>query len=187
MNKLYEFVVLSNPLDDEDRFRMIIDQAIAAGAVRNFDAYKNETAGQKQKRMAKARKELKRFEKENDKRGDSSSLQALIQQRHKGNSAASIIDNIAAKYAPKTAGKKRKATEEPPEEAFAATRARMRKNRASAAKQEVVDEEDEDDEEEDDDEEYEEEAPKAKGKKKAAPRKGISARRTPSKATRARG
>ncbi|RQM07723.1 hypothetical protein DH86_00001742, partial [Scytalidium sp. 3C] len=43
MDAIYETVMLSNPLDDEERFREIIDAAIASGDVQSYKAYTHET------------------------------------------------------------------------------------------------------------------------------------------------
>ncbi|MCJ1244022.1 hypothetical protein MMC30_001219 [Trapelia coarctata] len=175
MTRIYETVLLSNPIEDEDRFRIIIDEAIAKGTVPNYAAYDLDIERQKEKRIAKAKKERANFEKIHDKYGPGNSLDALILQRHKSGATAAFLENLENKYAEKSSGKKRKADSEPSEAAFAATAARARKNRASAAKEEVEDEEDGEEDKEDDDvdDDYEEEeAPKAKGKKKAAAHKG---------------
>ncbi|KAL8945225.1 MAG: hypothetical protein Q9211_000235 [Gyalolechia sp. 1 TL-2023] len=57
MGKVYEEVMLSNPLEDEIRFRDIIDGAIQAGDVEAYHAYVNETKKSKDTRMKKARRE----------------------------------------------------------------------------------------------------------------------------------
>lgn len=175
LGKLYESVVLSNPLEDEDRFREYIDDAINTGKVQRYKAYDAETDRQKENRMKKARKELKRFETANlkptDKNADPTPLQALIQNRHRPAAAASFLENLEAKYASGSAGKKRKAAPEPPEAAFAATATRARKKRAPSVEEEAAGGKDGEDE----DEEWEEEEAerrKEKGKRKAAARKG---------------
>ncbi|KAF3174561.1 hypothetical protein EYR41_002929 [Orbilia oligospora] len=59
MDKLFENVMLSDPLADEDRFRKIIDAAIKAGEVEGYPAYVNETKKAKQARKKNAEKESK--------------------------------------------------------------------------------------------------------------------------------
>ncbi|KAK6536176.1 hypothetical protein TWF281_000422 [Arthrobotrys megalospora] len=59
MDKLFENVMLSDPLADEDRFRKIIDAAIKAGEVEGYTAYVNETKKSKQARKKNAEKESK--------------------------------------------------------------------------------------------------------------------------------
>ncbi|KAF2765845.1 DnaJ-domain-containing protein [Teratosphaeria nubilosa] len=142
MGKLYQEVMLSDPVDDEERFRGIIDAAIEEGRVEAFPAYAEETEKSKKARIASALKikqreakdakkvaeELK--EKANKKskgkaaNGDVGDLAALIQQRQKGR-AENFFDQLEAKYAGqegakgKKKGSKRAAeVEEPPEEAF---------------------------------------------------------------------
>jgi len=181
MSRIYETVLLSDPIEDEDRFRIIIEEAIANGDVPDYAEFAMLPERQKEKRIAKARKERANFEKTHKKYGQGNSLQALMLQRHKDRSGA-LLEQMEAKYGGTSSGKKRKAPSEPPEEAFAATASRARKTRASAAKEEVEDEEEEEDEEEDDGDDYEEEEkPKAKsqGKKKAAPRKGNGRKKNP--------
>lgn len=62
--KMYEEVLLSNPLEDEDRFRACIDEAIKKGEVEAYDAYVNESKRSKDARMKKARREAEDAEKE---------------------------------------------------------------------------------------------------------------------------
>lgn len=57
LDAVYEEVMLSNPLEDEDRFRSVIDEAVAAGEVEAYAKYAKETAGKRKARMRKARAE----------------------------------------------------------------------------------------------------------------------------------
>ncbi|KAL8674727.1 MAG: hypothetical protein Q9168_000885 [Polycauliona sp. 1 TL-2023] len=57
LNGVYEEVMLSNPLEDEDRFHGIIDNAIEAKEVEAYKAYVKETKSSKDARMKKARRE----------------------------------------------------------------------------------------------------------------------------------
>ncbi|KAL9094441.1 MAG: hypothetical protein Q9165_003291 [Trypethelium subeluteriae] len=54
---VYEEVMLSNPLEDEERFRAIIEEAIEQGEVRRFERYAKETTQRRKARMRKARAE----------------------------------------------------------------------------------------------------------------------------------
>ena len=148
LDKVYEDIMLSNVLDDDERFRAIIKQAIADGEVTDWPQFSNESPKKKSRRAASARKEAaeamelakelgveeKLFGngKGNGKKGkgkkkgdgDESSLMALIQQRQKDR-AGNFFANLEAKYAPTSKsgkGKKRDAHDEPPEEAFQRTR-----------------------------------------------------------------
>ncbi|KAL8899806.1 MAG: hypothetical protein Q9207_006005, partial [Kuettlingeria erythrocarpa] len=56
--------MLSNPLEDDDRFREIIDGAIEKREVQAYDAYVKESKKSKDARMKKARKEAEEAEKE---------------------------------------------------------------------------------------------------------------------------
>ncbi|CAL8580323.1 hypothetical protein XPA_006051 [Xanthoria parietina] len=64
LNGVYEEVMLSNPLEDEDRFHGIIDKAIEAGEVQGYKAYVKETRSSKDARMKKARREAEHAEHE---------------------------------------------------------------------------------------------------------------------------
>ncbi|KAL8920104.1 MAG: hypothetical protein Q9208_006457 [Pyrenodesmia sp. 3 TL-2023] len=64
MAKVYEEVMLSNPLEDEDRFREVIHEAIEKGEVQAYDSYVKESKKSKDARMRKARKEAEDAEKE---------------------------------------------------------------------------------------------------------------------------
>ncbi|KAL8982387.1 MAG: hypothetical protein Q9205_003086 [Flavoplaca limonia] len=57
LNGAYEEVMLSNPLEDEDRFHEIIDKAIEAGEVEGYKAYLKESKSSRDARMKKARRE----------------------------------------------------------------------------------------------------------------------------------
>lgn len=143
--------MLSNMLDDEDRFCEYIDQAIKDGEVEAYDKYTNETKQQKQRRRKAAEKEAEEAEeakeeltkKKQKKNGGAKkdagldSLAAMIQSRQA--SRDGFFDNLAAKYAtPEVTRKKAKAgkkgkreadfEEEPSEEAFLAARAKLEGN-----------------------------------------------------------
>ncbi|KAI9809693.1 MAG: hypothetical protein M1825_000125 [Sarcosagium campestre] len=143
LDEVFEEVMMSNPLEDEQRFRAIIDTAIDDGIVEAYEAYTNETTAKRKQRAKKAKreeqeamemaKELGVEEKlfgKGKKKGSTTSkkdndgeasLLAIIQQRQKGR-AATFLDNLEAKYgAPNKSqrGKNRNgAVDEPPEEAF---------------------------------------------------------------------
>lgn len=63
MNKVYEVIMLSSPLEDEDRFRGILDAAIAAGTVVAHKKYTQETERSRKARMERARREARQAEK----------------------------------------------------------------------------------------------------------------------------
>ncbi|KAL8392459.1 hypothetical protein RB595_002593 [Gaeumannomyces hyphopodioides] len=62
MEHVYEVVMLSDPLGDDDRFRAIIDAAIAAGTVPKYDAYAKETKASRRARAKKASREQEEAE-----------------------------------------------------------------------------------------------------------------------------
>ena len=139
MSKLYDYVMLSDMTEDEDRFRKIIDEAIETGEVEDLPKYSGESEKSRKARIAKARREKeseageaeelgeeikkKRKAKESGGAGGMGDLAALIQQRQQGR-AENFLDGLEAKYAAKEKGKKGKKgaamMDEPPEEAFAA-------------------------------------------------------------------
>lgn len=148
MDAIFEEVMLSNPLNDEDRFRKMIDEEIDEKRVEAYEAYIKENKTKRKKRIAEAKKEAKEAEqmaeelgvkdklygngKTGAKRGkkgeeDISGLAAIIQQRQKERSGNFLAD-LEAKHAPKKRGK-RVMEDEPPEEAFEATAKRMKKNK----------------------------------------------------------
>ncbi|KAL2046820.1 hypothetical protein N7G274_000838 [Stereocaulon virgatum] len=168
---IFRHIMLSNPLDDEDRFHGYIDKAIEADEVEAYHAYTQETAKKKKARHQLAAKEAKEVEEDAKKKtkgkggknsgggGGEKGLAAMIQQRQKAR-AGTFLDDLEAKYAgggkKEINGKKRK-HEEPPEELF--HRNRGKKARSAKA---VVDDDDEEEEEADnlsdfDDEDEEEE------------------------------
>ena len=136
MDKIYENVMCSNVLDDDERLRKIIDDAIAAGQVTSHQKYTKESEAKKQRRVQKARKEegeaMELAEKlgvkeklfgtdSKSKKGKKSEdgeagLAALIQQREKGRQE-NFLDNLEAKYGGGKKSRKRP-MDEPPEEAF---------------------------------------------------------------------
>ncbi|KAH7342564.1 hypothetical protein BKA65DRAFT_430447 [Rhexocercosporidium sp. MPI-PUGE-AT-0058] len=148
---IYESVMLSDPLEDEDRFRGYIDAAIQKGDVRGFKIYTEESKKDREKRMKRARleaekeageaeEEVKKIEgKKKAKKDGLGDLAALIQRRQV-NAGSSFLDNLEAKYKaqekekkPKgKKGKKRLQDEdededdEPSEQAFQAAAAKLK-------------------------------------------------------------
>jgi DnaJ family protein C protein 9 len=155
MDGIFEEVMLSNPLEDEDRFRAMIDEEIDEKRVEAYEAYIKESKTKRKKRVAEAKKEAKEAmqmaeelgvkdklfgngkggAKKGKKGGgeDTSGLAALIQQRQKERSGNFLAD-LEAKYAPKKKGK-RVMEDEPPEEAFEKTakRSKRGKNNGNSA------------------------------------------------------
>ena len=138
MNRIYETVMLSNVLEDDERIRKIIDEAIANEDIEAFPKYTNETQRSKQARIRAAQREAEEAEElaeeeglrdklrgkkaKKDSMGD---LAALIQQRQA--SRGNAFDHIAEKYGAKP-NKKRSAKEAEPnisDEQFEALQAKM--------------------------------------------------------------
>ncbi|KAI4203312.1 MAG: hypothetical protein LQ350_002009 [Teloschistes chrysophthalmus] len=136
MNRIYEAVMLSNPLDDEQRFQAIITDAISLGQVQSYDAFAKETQKSKDARMETARREAREAEDEKKinktyqsifggdgkgGRGGTNDLAAMIQGRQQERQNG-FMERMEAKYGGggKTAGgkgKKRKQEETEPDEA----------------------------------------------------------------------
>ena len=122
---IYESVMLSDPLEDEERYRGWIDEAIASGDVEAYTAYSKESKAAKTARMKAAKSEAKEAEeyarelgvhdklfgekkgKKGKKASAEDSLAALIQSRQA--SRGGFFDQLEAKYAP-SAKKATKAT-----------------------------------------------------------------------------
>jgi DnaJ family protein C protein 9 len=153
MDKIYATVMLSDVLEDDERIRKTINEAIASGDVKEFKAYQNESQKSKDARVKNAQREGKEAEeyakelgvhdklfgggKKKTKKDAEADLAALI----RGNQAKrgmDFSDSLAAKYGavPKAKGKKRAAEddEEPDEEAFQAAAARLKKPKASSGR-----------------------------------------------------
>ena len=133
MDALYEEIMCSSVLDDDKRFRDIIDKAIEDGEVEGYKVYTKETKANRKKRKVKAEREAEEAMELADelgvkdklfgngnakgakkKGGEEDALKALIQQRQQGR-AENFFDHFEAKYG---GGKKGKRSAEPPEEAF---------------------------------------------------------------------
>lgn len=161
MEALYERVILSDVLQDDDRFREIIDNAIEEEDVPSFPAYSKETKKSREARLRRARAGAKKEEKEAEeyakeigvhdklfgskttksKKGKNSSedaLAALIQKRQQERSGNDFLDRIAEKYGATSQDKKKSKKrasppDEPPEELFQAAEARYKANKANKA------------------------------------------------------
>ncbi|KAH6843018.1 DnaJ domain-containing protein [Chaetomium sp. MPI-CAGE-AT-0009] len=150
MDGVYESVMLSNVLEDDARFREVIDAAVKAKKVPRFDAYAKETKKSKQARIKAAKSEAQEADelakelgvydklrgdgKKKSKKDSEADLAALIQRNQA--SRMSALDKLAEKYGavPKAGkGKKRGAREleEPDisEEQFQAIQAGMKKKK----------------------------------------------------------
>ena len=147
MDAVYEEIMCSNVLEDDERLRRIIDEAIGDGQVTAWKQFKRETTAKKRKRIQRAKKEeveAREYAEElgvadklfdngkangKKKKDDSTGLAALIQQRQKGREDA-FFDNLEAKYKGVQQnpgrGRKRTTLDEPPEEAFQKNRKKAR-------------------------------------------------------------
>ncbi|KAF4952881.1 hypothetical protein FGADI_6376 [Fusarium gaditjirri] len=155
MDALYERVILSDVLEDDERFREIIDTAIKSKKVPSFPAYTKESKKKREGRAKQARaeateaedyaKELgvhdklfggdKKSKKKKGKGNSEDDLAALIQKRQQDRSE-SFLDHLAEKYGAKEnkgkgKGKKRPVEDEPSEEAFQAAASRLKDSKRS--------------------------------------------------------
>ena len=204
MEVVFEEVMFSSVLDDENRFRSIIDKAIAGKDVQPYDAYTKESASVREKLHAAAKREAAEAEeyakelgihdqlfgsgkaqkgrkKNSKKEDDEAGLAALIQQKQQ-NRASNFLENLEAKYTQPKRGKKRSAKEEPDEEEFQKTADRMKKRRGGRKVVETAEQAEQDDEDDEglDDEDEEEEtkpAPKKAAKEPKKKKKGTAIRK----------
>eukprot|EP00088_Acartia_fossae_P002865 TRINITY_DN11197_c0_g1_i1.p1 TRINITY_DN11197_c0_g1~~TRINITY_DN11197_c0_g1_i1.p1 ORF type:complete len:258 (+),score=78.67 TRINITY_DN11197_c0_g1_i1:31-804(+) len=108
--------VMLSTIEDEDRFRAIIDQLIKDKQVKKLKAYSGETEGAKKARKRAADKEAKEAEQATKEMGlddseDSLRNMILARQQSRGQQAESFLDGLAAKYgagSKSQSGKKKK-------------------------------------------------------------------------------
>jgi DnaJ family protein C protein 9 len=186
LDKIYESVMLSDILEDDERFRKIIDEGIEQGLLESYPIYErdnNDAAREKIKAAERKRRENwdkkhggvteateKAKAKQNSKAkkggaggtGGLADLQALIQGRQRARMGGfdSVVDRLEEKYAAKSRSKKRATPmdTEPSEEEFLAAQKKlnMGKKSSRSTKKVAQDYEDEDEAEEDVDLESEE-------------------------------
>lgn len=161
MDGIYERVILSDVLQDDERIREVINKAIEDGDVPDFPAFSKETKRKREARLRRARLEGQREEKEAEeyakelgvhdklfgskpgkagragkgKASSEDSLAALIQKRQQERSGDNFLDRIAEKYGASSKGKKGKKRssppDEPPEELFEAAKAQHEAKKAA--------------------------------------------------------
>ena len=188
LTAVYDTVMLSDILEDDDRFREIIDEEIAKGTIASYPEYERENNnGAREKAKAQERKRREEFDKREAKKegtsktkgppkgkkqdaGGLGDLAALIAQRQKARHG-NFFDHLEAKYAPARGAKRTAPMDEPPEEMFAATAARKKQKPRSPAKKHK-DKEDDNSGSDDVGNSEEEEAPrKSKGYHRRSKRK----------------
>ncbi|CCU76865.1 unnamed protein product [Blumeria hordei] len=142
-DKIFESVMLSDPLEDEDRIRAIINEAIRLDKVKAYKAFTHESAAARKRRLLKWQKERDELASMAEAAhaedllktapdGGENTLKALIQKNQMNRSVH--LDELAAKYAAREKSvaetkskkaKKRAAETEPSEEEFLAARAKL--------------------------------------------------------------
>jgi DnaJ homolog subfamily C member 9 len=141
MDRIYEEVILSNVLEDDERFRAIIDEAIDSKDVKAFKAYTSESKKSKDARIKAAKGEAAEAEEyakelgvhdklfnnkkksKGGKKDAEADLAALIQRNQK--SRAGFFDDLEAKYGGGPSGM-------PSEEEFQAASRRLGKRKSPA-------------------------------------------------------
>jgi DnaJ family protein C protein 9 len=131
---IYEAVMLSDILEDDDRFRTIINQAIELGTVESYAAWERENNDEKRQKAKDAERKRKadwdkrQAEKEaqadadatagastskpkakgrakKSAGGDMADLQALISQRQRARQGGNFFERLEAKYAQPSGGR----------------------------------------------------------------------------------
>ncbi|KAH8725021.1 hypothetical protein GQ44DRAFT_739826 [Phaeosphaeriaceae sp. PMI808] len=190
LDTMYGFIMLSDILEDDDRFRKILDEEIENGNIKSFPAYEKETDTKRKRAKDIERKRREDYDKREAEKeeaktangnmktkpkpkakkgsaSDMADLAALIQQRQKSR-AGGFFDQLEAKYAPNSRGSKRSTPmDEPPEEMFQANRTKKAKKNTRVKKLEVGSKDDENMLGEEDIGDSEEEEKKAPRKSKA--------------------
>jgi DnaJ family protein C protein 9 len=144
LESIYNAVMLSDILEDDERFRSILDEEIERGNIQSLPAYEranNDAARDKAKAAERKRRDdfdkrhgtdavEKTKAKQGRKKKEPSSmgdLAAMILSRQKNRE--NVMENIAAKYSSKPGSKKRGSVfdDMPSEDAFQATREKLNK------------------------------------------------------------
>ena len=160
--RVYGHVMLSDILEDDDRFRDIINKAIEEDEVESFPAYEKETDESREKAKEQERKRRAKFDekvaakesakgKSKGKTGKAAAsdsladLAALIQNRQRAR-AGNLFAGLEERYAQQSGRKRGAPSDGPPEEAFAKNAKKLKKAKESRKKKQVAsdDEEDED-------------------------------------------
>ncbi|ORY12852.1 hypothetical protein BCR34DRAFT_563139 [Clohesyomyces aquaticus] len=185
---IYASVMLSDILEDDERFRKILDEEIQLGTIQSYPAYEKENNdASRDKAKAAERKNREAFDKRNAEKAkgvkkkakgsDVSDLAALIKQRQQAR-AGNFFTSLEEKYAPSSrkGTKRAKPMDEPPEEMFQAAAERAKRSRKGRETKKVVVDEEEDEEEEHDigmseDDDSESPPPKTSRTKAKAPKR----------------
>ncbi|RAK95068.1 DnaJ domain protein [Aspergillus ibericus CBS 121593] len=160
LDKVYESVMLCNVIDDDERFRAIIDTAIAEGRTKEYKKYVEEPEKKRQLRLKRAQKEAKEAEqlgkeiegkkagkkknkggKKDASTGDMNDLAALIRQRQ-ASRADAFFEKMEEVYDVekglfkngKRPTKRSRKNEPPTEEEFYLTAARLGQNKKKKTK-----------------------------------------------------
>ena len=108
MDLILEEMLSSSVIEDEERYREMIQQAIDNNEVENFRKFTNETKSKKDKRKIKYEKEAKEAEELKKQLGYEGDIFKAIAQKQESRKqlADSFFDNLAEKYGKKERVKK---------------------------------------------------------------------------------
>jgi DnaJ family protein C protein 9 len=124
MDAVFDSVPLSNPIEDEERFRQAIETWIASNEVKAFKAFENEAPAKRKQRRRTAEREAAEAEQvqqersKKAKKASSGDLYAIIARRNAKRTTG--FEDFAAKYGV-TVGQE----DEPSEAEFQAVQARL--------------------------------------------------------------
>ncbi|KAH7373601.1 hypothetical protein KP509_17G064300 [Ceratopteris richardii] len=124
MERVFDHLMCSDPDQDSHRLMDVINDAISADELKEFEIYKRWAKNVSQKPRPEPRKKTKKAK---SSEGSEASLLALISNRQKQrNSMESLAATLEAKYSGKSKVKKSSAQfQEPSEEEFEATQKRI--------------------------------------------------------------
>eukprot|EP00301_Raphidiophrys_heterophryoidea_P020273 c5014_g1_i1.p1 GENE.c5014_g1_i1~~c5014_g1_i1.p1 ORF type:complete len:289 (+),score=76.11 c5014_g1_i1:47-868(+) len=130
---IFDHVICSNVLDDESRFRQLLDDLIQSGEVSDFPKF-HERDAKKKSRQQRAKKEAKEAEQMMAEMGgpmDDDSLALMIQNRQK--QRGGLLSALEAKYCSNDTTEKKKPRRaqhvEPSDEEFLQARGRIEKKK----------------------------------------------------------
>lgn len=135
MDRLFDQLMCSDPQQDSHRFMDVINDAISAGELKEYDVYKK--WAKKVAKKPRPSKSLKPAKKTKSSEGSEAGLMALISNRQKQRNA---MDTLAATLEAKYSGKDKKPkkaktqAQEPSEEEFEAARKRITERMKSKGK-----------------------------------------------------
>eukprot|EP00250_Pteridium_aquilinum_P008201 c17762_g1_i1 orf=159-1022(+) len=134
MDRVFDQLMCSEPEQDSHRFMDIINDAVSAGELKEYDIYKK--WAKKVAKKPRPSEPMKRAKKTKSAEGSEASLLAMISSRQKQrNSMDSLAAALEAKYSSKEKSKRSKTQfQEPSEEEFEAAQKRIAERMKSKGK-----------------------------------------------------